>query len=196
MQDAPHFADRLCLAVDRAGAPVCVGLDPVLERLPQGLEGDDPADRIEAFCRGVIDAVAERVPAVKPQLACFERYGSAGWAAYERTVDHARRAGLVVIADAKRGDIGVSASHYAAALLESEHAADAVTVSPYLGPDTLEPFIETAARTGRGLFALVRTSNPGSDALQSLRLADGRTVAGAVADTIAELGRAHRGVCG
>lgn len=192
----PHFADRLHQAVAAVGSPVCVGLDPVLERLPAAVEGGTPAERFEVFCRGVIDAVAGKAAAVKPQLACFERYGAAGWAAYERVVDHARSAGLIVIADAKRGDIGISASHYAAALLTGDHAADAVTVNPYLGPDTLGPFIDTASRVGSGLFALVRTSNPGSDALQSLRLADGRTVAQAVADTIAELGTEYRGVSG
>lgn len=191
-----HFADRLHQAVDRVGSPVCVGLDPVLERLPSELEGASPTQRIEAFCRGVTDAVSGKVAMVKPQLACFERHGSAGWAVYERIVDHAKSAGLLVLADAKRGDIGISAAHYAAALIEGEHAADALTVNPYLGPDTLEPFVETAARTGTGVFALVRTSNPGSDALQSLKLTDGRTVAEAVADTVREIGAKHLGDCG
>ncbi|MFW5681614.1 MAG: orotidine-5'-phosphate decarboxylase [Phycisphaeraceae bacterium] len=191
-----HFADRLNNAVDRIGSPVCVGLDPVLERLPAAVGWDSPTQRIEAFCHGVIEAVSGQVAMVKPQLACFERYGSAGWAVYERVVAHARAAGLLVLADAKRGDIGISAAHYAAALLEGEHAADAMTVNPYLGPDTLEPFVDTAARVGGGVFALVRTSNPGSDALQALQLADGRTVAQAVADTVRELGRPHVGRCG
>lgn len=191
-----HFADRLNAATERVGAPVCVGLDPVLERLPAAVIGDSPAQRLEAFCLGVIDAVAGTVAAVKPQLACFERYGSKGWAAYERVVDRAREAGLIVIADAKRGDIGVSASHYAAALLDGDHPADAVTVSPYLGPDTLEPFVEKAAAQNAGLFVLVRTSNPGSDALQSLTLNDGRTVAMAVADMVHQLGRPHVGDTG
>ena len=191
-----HFADRLNHAVDRVGSPVCVGLDPVLERLPAGVEEESPTQRIEAFCRGVIDAVSGKVAMVKPQLACFERHGSAGWAVYERIVDHAKATGLLVLADAKRGDIGISAAHYAAALIEGEHAADAVTVNAYLGPDTLEPFVETAARTGTGVFALVRTSNPGSDAPQSLKLSDGRTVAEAVADTVHEIGKKHLGDCG
>ena len=201
-----HFADRFLDAAERCGAPVCVGLDPVLERLPHAVLGDDPLDRIEAFCRGVIDAVAGVVPAVKPQLACFERYGSAGYAVYESVVELARSAGLMVIADGKRGDIGVSASHYAAGLIVGNDYAvgsDALTVNAYLGLDGLEPFAEAAAGStpggggggggGRGLFALVRTSNPGGDALQSLPLADGRTVAEAVADAVAELGERYLG---
>lgn len=191
-----HFADRLKAAVDRVGSPVCVGLDPVLERLPKAVHGDAPTQWIESFCHGVIDAVSGQVAMVKPQLACFERYGSAGWAVYERVVAHARAAGLLVLADAKRGDIGISAAHYAAGLLEGDHAADAVTVNPYLGPDTLEPFVDAAARLGGGVFALVRTSNPGSAALQNLTLSDGRTVAQAVADAVRVLGQGHVGACG
>ncbi len=195
-----HFADRFLDAAERCGAPVCVGLDPVLERLPHAVPGDDPLDRIETFCRGIIDAVAGVVPAVKPQLACFERYGSAGYAVYESVVELARSAGLIVIADGKRGDIGVSAEHYAAGLIAGNDYAvgsDALTVNAYLGVDGLEPFAEAAAASasggGGGLFALVRTSNPGGDALQSLPLADGRTVAEAVADAVAELGERYLG---
>ncbi|VAX40747.1 Orotidine 5'-phosphate decarboxylase, partial [hydrothermal vent metagenome] len=111
------FADRLARAMDRAGSPACVGLDPVFERLPEAVRAahQDPTQAIEAFCTGVIDAVAGEVGVVKPQSACFERYGSAGVRALEQTVAHAKNAGLVVILDAKRGDIGISAAHYAAA---------------------------------------------------------------------------------
>lgn len=173
-----------------------MGLDPVLERLPDAVKGVDPVERIERWCEGVIDAVAEHTPAVKPQLACFERYGSQGYAAYERLVKHARTLGLIVIADGKRGDIGLSSAHYAAGLLTGEHAADALTVNAYLGADGLEPFADAAAQSGAGLFALVRTSNPGGDALQGLGLADGRTVAQAVAGIVAELGTAKPGYVG
>jgi orotidine-5'-phosphate decarboxylase len=165
-----------------------VGLDPVAERLPDAVAGSDPVGRIEAWCGGVLDAVVDHVPAVKPQLACFERYGSQGYAAYERVVDHAKSLGLIVIADAKRGDIGLSSAHYAAGLLTGEHAADALTVNAYLGADGLEPFADAAQKAGGGLFALVRTSNPGGDALQQLPLADGRTVGEAVAGIVAGLG--------
>ncbi len=181
----PSFVSRWLQAAREKGAPVCVGLDPVIEKLPRAVrEGAEPAAAIERFCCGVIEAVAEFVPAVKPQLACFERYGSAGLAVYERVVDAAHGAGLLVIADAKRGDIGISASHYAAAFLEGDHAADAVTVSPYLGPDTLEPFVETAARVGAAVFVLVRTSNPGSAAWQGLETRGGNRVVDHVADHV------------
>lgn len=189
-----HFADRLLAACDSKGAPVCVGLDPVWEKLPAALRtGSDRVEAIEAFCRGVIESAAEHVPCIKPQLACFERYGAAGLAAYERVVRDAKGASLLVIADAKRGDIGASSAHYAAGLLDGPHAADALTVNAYLGADGLQPFIDTAAANGRGLFALVRTSNPGGDALQRLPLQDGRTVADAVADLVVDAGESHLG---
>ena len=188
-----HFADRLLAACDDKGAPVCVGLDPVLARLPEELRDLPPDEAIQRYCADVLTAVAPHVPCVKPQLACFERYGSAGYAAYEHVVDHARSLGLIVIADGKRGDIGASSDHYAAGLLAADHPADALTVNAYLGIDGLDPFIDTAARHARGLFALVRTSNPGGDALQSMPLADGRTVAEGVADLIARAGQSHVG---
>lgn len=191
-EPTPTFASRWLQAARHKGAPVCVGLDPVLEQLPGAVRDDAaPVVSVEGFCRGVIDAVACIVPAVKPQLACFERYGSAGVAAYERVVDAAHDAGLLVIADAKRGDIGVSARHYAAAFLEGDHAADAVTVNPYLGPDTLGPFIEAAARRGKLVFVLVRTSNPGSGAWQGLETSDGSRVVDHVADFVEAASRRH-----
>lgn len=183
-----HFADRLLAAIKAKGSPICVGMDPVIERLPEAVTGVDSVERIERWCGGVIEAVAEHTPAVKPQLACFERYGSQGYAAYERLVRRAGALGLLVIADAKRGDIGLSAAHYAAGLLTGVYAADALTVNPYLGADSLQGFTDIAAQSGAGLFALVRTSNPGSDALQGLQLKDGRTVSQAVAQIVAELG--------
>jgi orotidine-5'-phosphate decarboxylase len=188
-QPVQHFADRLLAACDDKRAPVCVGLDPVAQRLPEGVSLVD-------YCIGVVDAVAAHVPCIKPQLACFERHGRAGWEAYERLVDHARGRGLLVIADAKRGDIGISASHYAAAFFAGDHPADALTINAYLGGDGVEPFIDAARQRGCGLFSLVRTSNPGGDALQGLMLDDGRTVGEAVADLIAGLGAGHTGSSG
>ncbi|MEM1027561.1 MAG: orotidine-5'-phosphate decarboxylase [Planctomycetota bacterium] len=195
-----HAADRLLAACRSKGGPVCVGLDPVLNKLPDGLGGLEPIAAIEKFCLEVIDAVAEHVPAIKPQIACFERYGSEGYAVYERVVTAGREAGLFVIGDAKRGDIGTSSAHYASGLLAGEEdsavGCDALTVNSYLGADGLEPFLKAAALTGKGLFALVRTSNPGGDKLQGLKLEDGRTVAEAVADQIADLGCGELGSSG
>ncbi|MEM9347665.1 MAG: orotidine-5'-phosphate decarboxylase [Planctomycetota bacterium] len=183
-----HFADRLLDACQLKGAPVCVGLDPVLDKLPDRFDKSDPVSAIELYCLGVIDAVAEIVPAVKPQSACFERYGPEGVAVYHEVVAHAKQAGLIVVGDAKRGDIGTSSAHYAAGLLAGEAGCDALTVNGYLGGDGLEPFMQVAENEGKGLFVLVRTSNPGGDAIQSLSLSDGRTVSEAVGDVVAGLG--------
>lgn len=199
MSSTKHFADRFAAAVRRKGSPVCVGLDPVVAKLPDTLSGLDPLAAIERFGLDVIEAVAEHVPAIKPQIACFERFGSGGYAVYERLVEASRGAGLIVIGDAKRGDIGLSSAHYAAGLLAGEAPAvgcDALTVNTYLGMDGVEPFVKAAAAMGLGLFALVRTSNPGGDKLQGLTLQDGRTVAEAVADQVADLGCGELGECG
>lgn len=181
------FGDRLTAAVERCGAPVCVGLDPVLERLPEGVGGEGMG-AMEAFCIGVLDAVAGVAPVVKVQSACFERHGWEGTHLFESVVKSARERGLLVIADAKRGDIAISAEHYAEAMLSGASAADALTVNGYLGGDALEPFVDVAGREGAGLFVLVRTSNPGSDGFQGLRLEDGRTVAEAMAGLVRSCG--------
>lgn len=187
-----RFADRLQAAIDRAGAPVCVGLDPVAERLPEAVRAahHDPLAGIAEFGRGVLHATAGITPAVKFQSACYERYGSRGVAVLEEHIAVARSLGLVIVLDAKRGDIGLSAAHYASAATRA--GAHAVTVNGYLGPSGVEPFIEA----GLGVFVLVRTSNPDSDALQAGRMADGRTVACVVAEQVAALGRSRLGACG
>ncbi len=172
----PHFADRLIAAVRRTKNPVCLGLDPRLDGLPASLRdpaaGGEPArvaDAYRQFCCECVDVVAGRVPVVKPQSAFFEQQGPAGVTALRDVVAHARRAGVLVILDAKRNDIGSTAEAYAAAYLaDGDLAADALTVSPYLGADSLEPFIATAGRHGNGLFVLVKTSNPGGRTFQDL----------------------------
>lgn len=183
------FSDLLLNEIDRKGAPVCVGLDPVFEKLPAHVRArhNQPTAAIGEFTRSVLDAVAPSVPAVKFQAACFERHGSAGVGVLELACRHARDLGLIVVLDAKRGDIGISAEHYAASAAHAQ--AHAITVSGYLGPETLEPF----TTAGLGLFVLVRTSNPGSDAVQSLKLDDGRTVAAMMADHVARLGARFMG---
>lgn len=185
---AAHPADRLLEAIDAAGAPACVGLDPVWSKLPRALR-DAAASEIDAIRRygeGVVEAIAGRVPAVKLQSACFERYGSAGFEALGAVAESARRRGLVLILDAKRGDIGISAEHYA----EAAHGfgADWTTVNGYFGPEGLAPF-----RRGAGAFVLVRTSNPDGDVVQGLRLADGRSVAEAVGEMVAAAGESSIG---
>jgi orotidine-5'-phosphate decarboxylase len=161
MSGAGHFADRLAAAVERKGAPLCIGLDPDPTLMPERLGVVD-------FCRGIVDAVTGVAVAVKPQAAFFEAQGAGGWAAFADVCGYAREAGLLVIADAKRGDVPSTARAYVAAFAP---LADAVTVNPYLGYDSLEPFF---ARDGLGVFVLVKTSNPSSADVQDLPLADGR----------------------
>jgi len=203
MPAASHFADRLIARVEATRSHLVVGLDPDLRELPpellDGVEDLAGAARaVEAFATAVIDGVADLVPAVKPQSAFFEALGSAGVAALERVEAHAAAAGLLVIEDAKRGDIGNTMAAYAAAALGrvrvSEdvelpvHDADAVTVSPYLGPESLAPMIDVARRFGKGLFVLVRTSNPSSGELQDVPGPDGALLHERVARMVDELG--------
>lgn len=186
-----HFADTLAARIDALNSVACVGIDPVVEKFPADLRPQNPThgaagESLRRFSTGVVDAVSSLVPIVKFQSACYERYGSHGIAALHASIAHAKNSGMLVLLDAKRGDIGISAEHYAAAAFDApDHAgADALTCSGYLGPDTLQPLM----RPGCGLFVLVRTSNPGSDAFQTLPLADGRTIAEAMADTVRSLG--------
>lgn len=202
-----HFGDRLAAAVAARESQVVLGLDPDPARLwPQGQAAGDgatgtvaqrAAEAVVAHCEAAIEAVGEACVAAKLQLACFERLGGAGWRALERVAGCAQANGLMVIADAKRGDIDVSAAAYAQALIGTTQtpwgevhglAADAVTVSPYLGPDTIEPFVEAGRRHGRGVFVLVRTSNPGGAFLQDAELAAGGTVWERMAGTVTDLG--------
>lgn len=190
------FQERLHGAVDRT-APVCVGLDPHLDRLPRplrerfaGKTGDTgrhaAAEAVAEWCAMVIDQLADRVPAIKPQVAFFEQLGAAGWAVLEVTAAAARRRGLLVVLDAKRGDIGSTAEGYARALLDDDGpiGADALTIHPYLGRDSLTPFVDRC-RSGKGLFVLLRTSNPGGTALQQGPVAE--RVAGWLRDWNSEL---------
>ena len=187
-----HFSDRLVDSVERKQSQLVVGLDPVLELLPDELQGEAPAEALERFCCGVVDAVAPFAVAVKPQSAFFEAHGSEGVRACERVCTYARAAGLLVIADVKRGDIGSTARAYAAAFVEprgdAPPLADAMTVNPYLGRDALEPFLDAARREGAGIFCLVKTSNPGGADVQDVVLNDGRRLWEHVAELVRELG--------
>lgn len=192
------FSKRLCQAVQAKGNPVCVGLDPRWESLPAQLRqdilaGSNEADEsgnpttgtlhlqaqaFETFCYGVIDAVSDLVPVVKPQAAFFEQLGPAGMTALGNVIGYARSRGLLVILDGKRNDIGSTAIAYAQGWLgnQSPWQADSLTVSPYLGDDSLEPFAQTARERDCGLFVLVKTSNPGGGFLQDQEFtADGST---------------------
>jgi orotidine-5'-phosphate decarboxylase len=192
------FADRLAEAVERKRSQLVVGLDPRVDLLPVELRGESVLGRGEAanavarFSCGIVDAVAPYVVGVKPQFAFFETLGADGIAALERVCGYARDAGLLVIADGKRGDIGSTARAYASAYLEpgtQEHPlADALTVNTYLGEDSIEPFLQACRLHGAGLFCLVRTSNAGAADIQELTLSDGRRVWQQVAELVAEWG--------
>jgi orotidine-5'-phosphate decarboxylase len=192
------FADRLADAVERKRSQLVVGLDPRLDLLPVELRGEAVLGRGEAanayarFCCGIVDAVAPHVVAVKPQLAFFEELGGDGIAALERVCAYARAAGLLVIADGKRGDIGSTARAYAGAYLEPREEepalADALTVNTYLGEDSMEPFLQACRLHGAGIFCLVRTSNSGAADVQELALSDGRRVWQHVAELVGEWG--------
>ncbi len=200
------FADRVADAVERKRSQLVVGLDPVVELLPVELRGEAATGRaaeasaVERFCRGIVDAVAPYVVAVKPQVAFFEALGADGWQALEAVTAYAREADLLVIADAKRGDVGSTARAYAAAFLERRHElpplADALTVSPYLGRDSLDPFFAACRREGAGLFLLVRQSNPGAAELQDAVLSDGRPLWRQVAELVDAWGEDLVGACG
>ncbi len=195
---AHNFADRLAQAVERKRSQLVVGLDPRLDLLPMELRGEGVLGRaagasaVARFCKGIVDAVGPYVVAVKPQSAFFEALGSDGIRALEEVADYARSNGLLVVLDAKRGDIGSTARAYAAAYLEPRNGlgpiADAMTVSAFLGHDSVEPFLAACRRHGAGVFLLVRTSNSGAADVQDLTLSDGRPLWQYVAALVHEWG--------
>jgi orotidine-5'-phosphate decarboxylase len=198
------FGERLAEAVRRKGTAALVGLDPRWEQLPEpmrGRGGDSPGERAaayRAFCRGVIDVVAPLVPSVKLQAAFFEELGPAGMAALADVIGYARQRGLLVVVDGKRNDIGSTAAAYARAYLGAEASAwgaDALTVSPYLGADSIEPFVETGRERGAGIFVLVKTSNPGGGQFQDL-VCEGRPLYRHVAEFVERLAAAGAGPSG
>ena len=210
---ARGFGETLARAVEEKKSCLVVGLDPVLERLPRevlarvgaGTSGGEgmtarAAAAFGFFLSGVIDAVRDLAVAVKPNTAFFERYGAPGWDVLQETCRRAKKAGLLVIADAKRGDVGHTAEAYADALLGDlpdtlgPHV-DAVTVSPYLGADGVLPFLERARTSGKGLFILVRTSNPSAAAVQDTE-AGGRPLYLRVADLVGSWGKGLAGPAG
>lgn len=203
------FADRLADLVAERESQIVLGLDPDPARLwPEALAAapDDgtPAQRaaaaVRAHCAALIDAAGPACVAAKPQLACFERLGGDGWVALKATVEHARQQGLLVLADAKRGDISVSAAAYAQALVGSTPTpfgevdglgADAFTANPLLGIDALEPLVDGARAAAAGVFVLVRTSNPGARDVEDLALGEsegGGTLWERLAQIVTQLG--------
>lgn len=202
-----NFADRLAARVDEVANPAVLGLDPHLDHLPPeyarakdpGVARPERARLLADFCTHLVDLAAGRVAAVKPQSAFFEVLGADGALAWESVVAAAHAHGLIVIGDVKRGDIASTAAAYASAYLEGScaadraHLCDAITVSPYLGADSLEPFLAACKRASAGIFVLVRTSNPGSDAFQ---LHGSPALAERVADRVRAAGEALLGDSG
>lgn len=195
LQNPFHFADRLNSQIKIKGSSICVGLDPRLEQIPDFIKEKyfghyknalvAAAESILEFNKGIIDTVADLVPVIKPQIAFYEQYGHEGVRAFEETLWYARDKGLLTIADIKRGDIGSTAEAYAKAFLGKVHLfekdvfsfdADAVTVAPYMGFDGIKPFLLEARKHGKGVFILVKTSNPSSADVQDLQMEDKNTV--------------------
>jgi orotidine-5'-phosphate decarboxylase len=191
-----NFADRLIEKIREKKSVVCVGLDPRLNQIPQFIRdkalSENPKNKLKAaaeaiieFNKGIIDEIHDLVPIVKPQIAFYELFGEEGVRAFRETIRYAKSKGLLVIADVKRNDIGSTAKAYADAHFgevdvfdEKEFIfdADAITVTPYLGWDGIKPFVEVCKKYGRGIFILVKTSNPSSGDLQDLCMKDGSTV--------------------
>jgi orotidine-5'-phosphate decarboxylase len=183
----PSFVHELAERIHRGMAPVVLGLDPRADALPDAIAAPTVPDRIVAFYRQVLPVLARHAPVVKPNIAFFEAHGSRGYAAYEAVCALAKEQGLLVLGDVKRGDIGSTAEAYAAGHFA---LADALTLHPYLGLDSVEPFLRhcTADGGGKGVFVLVRTSNPGARDFQDLRVGE-HALCDVVADAVARWGR-------
>ena len=201
--------NKLIKKITETQAPICVGLDPQLSFIPQDVKdkayeekGETLAGAAQAiltFNKAIIDATYDLIPAVKPQIAMYERYGIEGLIAYKKTIDYCKEKDLVVIADIKRGDIGSTSEAYAKGHLGKVEVGsksyypfdeDFATVNPYLGSDGVEPFIEVCKEENKGLFILVKTSNPSSGEFQD-QLVDGKPLYELVGEKVAEWGQSH-----
>ncbi len=206
-----HFADTLTSAIRQRGNSLCVGLDPRWDALPNEIRNqhnqvtlETVANAYKAFCLDVLEIVAPLVPIVKPQIAFFEGCGPAGLSALQRIVARGHELGVLVLLDSKRGDIASTAVAYADAAFGGSKFggtahpvwnADAITVNPYLGKDAVEPFLNSAKNDGRGLFVLVRTSNPGAGLFQDLEC-DGKPLYQHVAEAVGKWSKETSGESG
>ncbi|SDM02185.1 orotidine-5'-phosphate decarboxylase [Halarsenatibacter silvermanii] len=206
-----NFADRIIEEVLVKKSHVCVGLDPRWQRIPRSLRKNYGGSRpdtaeaarqvIEAFNEGLLEAVKDTAVAVKPQIAFYEIYGEKGIEAFWNTVKIAQNKGLLVIGDVKRNDIGSTAAAYSRAYLENSSPVrdndrvlpDAITINPYFGSDGIEPFLQSCEKNDRGVFILVRTSNPSAAEVQDQKLVDGATVGEKIAGMVAEWGDSLKG---
>lgn len=203
--------NQLITKIQKTKAPICVGLDPMLSYIPEHIQkksfqefGETPegaADAVWQFNKEIIDKTFDLIPAVKPQIAMYEQFGIEGLKAFQKTVDYCREKGLIVIGDIKRGDIGSTSEAYAVGHLGrvkigsrefSGFHEDFATVNPYLGTDGIKPFIDVCKKEDKGLFILVKTSNPSSGEFQD-QLINGRPLYELVGEKVAEWGETHMG---
>lgn len=205
-EQVDRMINKLVQEIKKKDAPVVVGLDPMLSYVPEHLTGkafeeygetlEGAAEAIWQYNKGIVDAVYDLIPAVKPQIAMYEQFGIPGMTAFKKTVDYCKQKGLVVIGDIKRGDIGSTSTAYAVGHLGKVTVGskqyygfdeDFVTVNPYLGSDGVNPFIDVCKEEKKGIFVLVKTSNPSSGEFQD-RLIDGRPLYEHVGEKVAEWG--------
>ncbi len=203
--------NKLIEKIKKTNAPIVVGLDPMLSYVPEhilqkafaefGETLEGAAEAVWQFNKGIVDCICDLIPAVKPQIAMYEQFGVCGLQAFQKTVDYCHNKGLVVIGDIKRGDIGSTSAAYAAGHLGkvtvgknkfSAFDEDFATVNPYFGTDGVGPFIDVCRQENKGLFILVKTSNPSSGEFQD-RLVDGRPLYEYVGEKVAEWGAQHMG---
>lgn len=196
--------EKLIYNIKRTNAPIVVGLDPMMKFVPEYIQRaafdqygetlEGAAEAVWQYNKGIVDAVCDLVPAVKPQIAMYEQFGIPGLAVFKRTVDYCKEKGLVVIGDVKRGDIGSTSAAYAVGHLGrtsvgsksySAFDEDFVTVNPYLGSDGVKPFMEVCAQEKKGIFVLIKTSNPSSGEFQD-RLIDGKPLYELVGEKVAQ----------
>ncbi|MDY5577600.1 MAG: orotidine-5'-phosphate decarboxylase [Lachnospiraceae bacterium] len=203
--------NKLVNKIQKLNAPVVVGLDPMLNYVPEHIQKkafdeygetlEGAAEAIWEFNKEIIDKTYDLIPAVKPQIAMYEQFGIEGLKAFKKTVDYAKSKDLVVLGDIKRGDIGSTSAAYAVGHVGKVQVGsksyvpfdeDFVTVNPYLGTDGVKPFIDVCKESGKGIFVLVKTSNPSSGEFQD-RLIDGRPLYEIVGEKVAEWGETHMG---
>lgn len=206
--------DQLVEKIKKTGAPIEVGLDPMLDYVPEAIKAkafaefgetlEGAAEAIWQFNKGIVDATYDLIPAVKPQIAMYEQFGIPGIIAFKKTLDYCHEKGLLVIGDIKRGDIGSTSGAYATGHLGQAKVGansfygfneDFITINPYMGTDSVQPFIDVAIPEKKGMFILTKTSNPSSGEFQD-RIIDGRPLYEWVAEKVVEWGNQHVGECG
>ena len=206
-----NMIDKLITKIKEMNNPTVMGLDPRYEMLPKCVTNKYPktlegaANAIVEYNKALIDETYDIIPAIKPQVAFYEMFGTPGMEAFKKTCEYAKEKGMIIIADAKRGDIGSTASGYSNAYLgktpiedeeKSIYDVDFITVNPYMGTDCVKPFIDDCKKYGKGIFVLVKTSNPSSGELQDLKLENGQEIYKQVANLVEKWGEDLRGKYG